>query len=321
MDPVSFGVGVVGLAGLVSTCIEGFHILQSMRSFNRDTEILCTKLDIEKDLLMQWAQQVGLLGRKGVDGRLFSQRTDKVISNTLKEIAILLKEGAEVQKKYGLLRDEWWSEDGRVLKQEPRRREREWIWDGLHSGDDDGGRKKIGWGRKFVWTVHDKEEFRELIGELGYFIGKLYQMIPSIEQRRTALGGVRKMGANIRTLRLIEAAAEGDDDSRLSELASNLALEDAEDMSSNVSVKTRSDDGRSHSDQRNGIDDGASHVSRTRSHGGRSSASRHRRSSPARLEWVESRSREPPRRSPRHAFSEMVGDVVRRNGRPVSGFR
>ena len=321
MDPVSFGVGVVGLAGLCSTCIEGFHILQSMRSFNRDTEILCTKLDIEKDLLMQWANQVGLLNRKGVDGRLFSQRTDMVIWKTLKEITILLREGAEVQKKYGLLRDEYWSADGRVVKPERTRRDKEWIWEGWDSGEENGRKRKIGWGRKFVWTVHDKEEFRELIGELGYFIGKLYQMIPSLEERRTALGGVRKMGADIRTLRLIEAAAEGDDDGRLSELASHLALEDADDMRSNMSRRTRSDAGRTNIDNGTAIDDGRSHVSRTRSDGGKTSASRHRRRSPARLEWVEARSRESPSRSPRHVFSEMVGDVVRRNPRPVSGFR
>ena len=129
------------------------------------------------------------------------------------------------------------------------------------------------------------------------------------------------MGADIRTLRLSEAAAEGDDDGSLSELASNLALEDAEDMRSNVSRRTRSDDGILQSDGKSLIDDGRSHVNRTRSHGGRPSVSRYRRSSPARLEWVESSSRVPPYRASRHALSEMVGDVVRRNPRPVSGFR
>ena len=71
--------------------------------------------------------------------------------------------------------------------------------------------KKVGFGRKFIWTVHGRDELKSLIDELGYFIGKLYQMIPSVEQRKANLKELRDARADVgtlSTLMLAEARTE-----------------------------------------------------------------------------------------------------------------
>lgn len=191
MDPTGFAVGVVGLAGLVSTCIEAFKILRSIRAYSRDIEILFTKLDIEKELFMHWAQQVGLLKRHTIDGKLFGRRTDELIFRILREIAGLLHEATGMEAKYG--------ESLPVPKQKIGHH-----YDGKgrreHNEDRALQQRKISIGRKFLWTVHGRDELKNLIDELGYFIGKLTQMIPSIEQRKANYQELKDAGGDVATL-------------------------------------------------------------------------------------------------------------------------
>ena len=82
MNPTGFAVGVVGLAGLVSTCIDSFQTLRSIRAFAHDKELLFTKLEIEMELFDQWAQHVGILKKHHVDRRLFDQKTAREIKGS-----------------------------------------------------------------------------------------------------------------------------------------------------------------------------------------------------------------------------------------------
>jgi hypothetical protein len=183
MDPTGFAVGVVGLAGLVSTCIEAFQIIRSIKAYSRDTEILFTKLDIEKELFMQWAQRVGLLKKHTIDGRLFDRRTDALIYRMLKEIKRLLYDAAGMEGKYGE------TLQVPIGHHYDRRRE-----------EYDVQEKKVSIGRKFLWTVHGRDELKSLIDELGYFVGKLKDMIPSIEQRKATCRELKDAGGDVATL-------------------------------------------------------------------------------------------------------------------------
>ena len=179
MDPTGFSVGVNGLAYLVSTCIEAFQSLCSILAFSSDTAILLTKLGIEKELFLQWAVKAGLLKKYPVKGRLFDVRTDALIYRVLQEIRKLLMEANSVpdqfqKRKHGFA-------DLIRHRREKRRR--------LEDSDENDERevKKVGLGRKFTWSVHRRDEMGHLIDELGYFIGKLDQMIPVKETRARPL--------------------------------------------------------------------------------------------------------------------------------------
>jgi Prion-inhibition and propagation len=265
MDPTSFAVGVVGLAGLVSTCIEAFQILRDIRSFPRDTEILFTKLDIEKELFLQWARQVGLLKKHNSDRRggrdrkgtrkgmrnLFDTRTDSLIRRVLGEIRILLEEASGMEGKYTSISNESSSAHG-------ERRVGQHYHHTQHNDGSSSG-KKPSLRRKFIWTVHGRDELKSLIDELGYFIGKLYELIPSLEQRRASVKELREAGADVTTLSMLmlaegsqrsrdddseryggvsPSARSRDDESDWSDLASEVASEVASRAESRIARKS-----------------------------------------------------------------------------------
>ena len=296
MDPTGLTIGVVGLAGLVSTCIEAFQVLSSIRAFSRDTEILFTKLDIEKELFLQWAQQVGLLKKHRVDGRLFDRRTDALICRILQEINGMLTEARAMEGKYGQIAQAPWRRSGHHYE-ERGRFEDEWDHR-LREG------KKVGFGRKFIWTVHGRDELKSLIDELGYFIGKLYQMIPSVEQRKANVKELRDARANVgtlSTLMLAETRTErGSSDGDWSDLVSDVTSEASWRRRGHTRV---ADDRRRRSDE-----DYEDRRRRGDSTVSRSSSSSFDGSSNS---YTSSRS----------TLVEMVGDVVGSSPRPRSTWR
>lgn len=69
----------------------------------RDTSILATKLDIEKYLLLQWAERVNILERN-FDVRLRDPETQNSITNVLVRIRDLLEDASEMEQAYGINR-------------------------------------------------------------------------------------------------------------------------------------------------------------------------------------------------------------------------
>ncbi|KAL6406009.1 hypothetical protein AUP68_10567 [Ilyonectria robusta] len=62
MEPVSFTVGVVGLAGLFSSCLEAVDKVQTYLSFRTDSHVLDTRFKAAKVRFEKWGQRVGFEG-------------------------------------------------------------------------------------------------------------------------------------------------------------------------------------------------------------------------------------------------------------------
>ena len=54
-------IGVAGVIGAFKDTVDLFNIIADSRQLGRDYEILETKFDIEKTLLLQWANRIRLL--------------------------------------------------------------------------------------------------------------------------------------------------------------------------------------------------------------------------------------------------------------------
>ncbi|KAM5347269.1 hypothetical protein ACJ41O_010274 [Fusarium nematophilum] len=68
MEPVGLAVGVIGLAGLFSSCLEAVDKVQSYRSFGADSHVLGTRFKAAKARLERWGRQVGLENAPSKDG-------------------------------------------------------------------------------------------------------------------------------------------------------------------------------------------------------------------------------------------------------------
>ena len=85
MEAVGLTVGIVGLAGLCSACLDAFGLISTAKAFSIEYEISSIKLDIEKTKLLHWAEGVGLLA---TDPRERSSALNRShISNRSKELS------------------------------------------------------------------------------------------------------------------------------------------------------------------------------------------------------------------------------------------
>ncbi|KAH6641125.1 hypothetical protein F5144DRAFT_641863 [Chaetomium tenue] len=81
MEVAGLALGVVGVAGILSTLkdvAELYSLFVDSRSIGRDYEMLDTKLDIERTMLLHWADRVGLL-RNDYDPRLDIPNTQETV--------------------------------------------------------------------------------------------------------------------------------------------------------------------------------------------------------------------------------------------------
>lgn len=52
-------LGVVALAGLFKDCVDLFSYIKAAQAMGSEYHLLETRLDIEKTLLLRWAERVG----------------------------------------------------------------------------------------------------------------------------------------------------------------------------------------------------------------------------------------------------------------------
>jgi hypothetical protein len=88
VDPVGFAIGVVGLAGLASTCIDAFHRATKL---DEDHGVLQARLAVQRDRFKQWAQRAGLLGNHHTEHRSTNRNADRVAHRLLLDISRSLR--------------------------------------------------------------------------------------------------------------------------------------------------------------------------------------------------------------------------------------
>ncbi|KAI1026543.1 hypothetical protein LB503_013353 [Fusarium chuoi] len=103
-EVAGLALGVLGLAGLIGAfkdTIDVFNTVVDMRHMGRQYQVLDIKLDIEKALLLQWADRVKLL-QADHDVRLHEPNTQTLVLRILGSVRSLLTDADQLQKRYGL---------------------------------------------------------------------------------------------------------------------------------------------------------------------------------------------------------------------------
>ncbi|RSM15027.1 hypothetical protein CEP52_001060 [Fusarium oligoseptatum] len=172
-------VGVVGVIGAFKDTIDLFNLVGDSRHLTRDHEILATKLDIEKTLLLQWAEQVGLLS-SNYDPRLDDPDTQRVVIRILKCIEVLLEDESKLTQRYGLCVAP--KENG-LLPKGQKISSRRWDtfvadYKRLEKNEVKRKKEKQSSSKKTRWAIRDKEKFESLVQELAHFITKIMEVVP-----------------------------------------------------------------------------------------------------------------------------------------------
>lgn len=172
-------VGIAGVIGVFKDTVDLFTLLADSRGLGRDYEILNAKLDIEKALLLQWADGVKLLSLDDYDRRLDVPDTQRLVTEILSCIGRLLSESSELQQRYGL--SEVSEHDSRAANQlrigERRLGNIISKFDGLKlrtRSQNPPARKKV------RWVIRDKQKFEGLIKELSHFTANINKVVPIV---------------------------------------------------------------------------------------------------------------------------------------------
>ncbi|KAI1214247.1 prion-inhibition and propagation-domain-containing protein [Annulohypoxylon truncatum] len=184
-------IGVVGVAGVIGAfkdTIDLFNDFMSSREFGRDYEILDTKVDIERAILLQWAENVKLL-KSDYDRRLDDDVVRRAVAGILGCIKFLMGDEAQLRTRYGLKEDveqrRGNETNSAAVISGPRMAKfiREFEAMKLRSKMLD---KTTTFSKKVRWVIRDKEKFEELVRELAHFTTKLMQIVPVFASQEAA---------------------------------------------------------------------------------------------------------------------------------------
>ncbi|KAK0629584.1 prion-inhibition and propagation-domain-containing protein [Bombardia bombarda] len=202
-------LGVVGLAGLIGAfkdTIDLFGMVADSRHLGRQYEILDTKFDIEKMLLLQWADRVRLLN-PDYDKRLDDIDTRNLVTRILSSVRSLMTDTGNLQERYGLCPEQPNSlrrpsntqghpSDAAIASSTSifqatdrisHQRMERFISDfqALCMRNDIRG-KALPIHRRARWVIRDRNKFEVLVGDLGHFVTKLSELVPATTDSTSA---------------------------------------------------------------------------------------------------------------------------------------
>ncbi|KAM7201112.1 hypothetical protein V8F33_003524 [Rhypophila sp. PSN 637] len=143
-EAVGLSLAILGLAGNLKGCLDMFAYFSSAHDFGRDYSTLASKFDIEKALLLQWAE--------------------RLVSGIFANIKRLLADGAELQRKYGLKSVDVPPDGPQGL-----------LGDGSATGCPEDVLISNSMLRRFT------KDFQSLLNDLAHFVSKLNQIVPDRE--------------------------------------------------------------------------------------------------------------------------------------------
>ncbi|CAN9176579.1 unnamed protein product [Alternaria sp. RS040] len=102
MEVAGIVIGAIALIGVFEDCIELFSQIGAAKSMGNDYILLATRLDLQRALLLQWAERMNIYDEKTYDARLSETAVASPIYGALLCIRQLLQNGEVLQQRYGL---------------------------------------------------------------------------------------------------------------------------------------------------------------------------------------------------------------------------
>ncbi|KAJ0161137.1 hypothetical protein CTA2_6706, partial [Colletotrichum tanaceti] len=200
MEIAATAVGVLGLVGLYSTCIEMLDALSSAARYGIGRELLQTKIEVERVRLMIWGDSVGLAnidlfaGKKdpteddlaAVDEGLQRRALRDAVAGLLTCFTRTFEDVEDLQKRYGLV-PQGDQEDSSVdMATQPAREPLTSTFRKTYERFQHraaASQRRATPLTKAKWAIADEKKFRALIGELRAINDSLTSLLPAVRDR------------------------------------------------------------------------------------------------------------------------------------------
>ena len=170
----------VALADVFSNCLDLLSYSSVSNEFGLDNRILSTKLDVERTLLLHWAERIGLL-KDTSDKQLGNDSIKLLLKQMLSGIQTLLSDEQNLQHRYGLKqinRGEAPMVEPIFSKSRIETATAHFNRLQLNRGYREYHHKEIPLVAKVLWAAHGSEKFDKPIHNLSYFITRLNTIVP-----------------------------------------------------------------------------------------------------------------------------------------------
>ncbi|VUC27307.1 unnamed protein product [Clonostachys rosea] len=166
MEPAGLAVGVVGLVGLFSTCLDTIKRADAYRDFGSDSQALAARFDADKLRFEQWGRAVGI--EKGILQQLHHHALDNQQMRNI--IAQLITAVQQV-----------WCDEKDATSQHPSlvntEGDHKVLRFSIQGRPDRDGMSESKW-KKVSWALHGKERRISQVEKLGVLVQKLYDLVP-----------------------------------------------------------------------------------------------------------------------------------------------
>ncbi|KAJ5004502.1 hypothetical protein K4K57_012225 [Colletotrichum sp. SAR 10_99] len=166
MEPVGLAVGIAGLAGLFSTCLEVVEKVDSYKSFKHDSHSLAVQFQAEKRRFEQWGSAIGI--NKGtLSSAHHPALDDPQTLSTAKELL------AFIQKIYADV-DDTASETFALGNANPAKNEPHVPSHVQSRGDAPSNSVR----RKIAWSLRGKVRRTAQVEQFGVLVQHLHNIVP-----------------------------------------------------------------------------------------------------------------------------------------------
>jgi hypothetical protein len=169
MEPVGLAVGLLGLAGLFSSCLEAVDKVQDYRSYEVESQALSAQLKAERLRLEHWGEEVGFH-----QGQLLANHHPRLenphISSAVKDLLLLIKrvcESEEASQRFSAAGGGSGHEDSSpAIEAQPSR-----------SAPSRWKRSRV------AWALRGKRERKEEVKHFGDIVQLLHNLVPPTNEK------------------------------------------------------------------------------------------------------------------------------------------
>ena len=190
MEPVSFALGIGGLAGIFTACVDCFEYIQLGRSFGDDYGKCLLRLDAARLRMTRWGAAVGLGAGTQSLRRLVASEDELRIANSCLGQILATFEAAEKEserfKNHSVMKKQ---ETHDLIICDPNL-QLESSYKSVHTAMRELARqrqKKSSYIEKTAWALYGKGKFDAMINDINGFISDLVGLFPASVETQSSL--------------------------------------------------------------------------------------------------------------------------------------
>lgn len=171
MEFVSFAVGVAGLAGLFSACVDAIENVHAYKNYDYESSYINAPFAANKPLFQRWADGVGISSGKLKDVHhpdLDNVEVVSVVGRMLSNIQDIFSRTDSISSKLAIK-----STDDEILSLSKINNSSQKKFFSTKNSHASPSR-----GNKLFWALGGKTHFIAQVDVFGVLVGKLYEIIP-----------------------------------------------------------------------------------------------------------------------------------------------